>query len=148
MSGMMTSTPGVEVSSGSLGQGLGIAVGYFHTQWANMSVVQNTRVTAADYTSYCFTAPTDTRLGSNSGQNICGYYDLTPAGLAKGAAYQITQASNFGTPKDYYNGVDMGFNARWGKGALASGGVLPARLALAQSTRPVHILPTRMSGVS
>src|SRR5262249_58656270 len=107
--------------------GLGVAVGYFHRQWANMSVTRNTRVTAADFTRYCITAPADTRLGPTSGQQICGYYEVTPAGLAKGTALEITQASNFGTPKDYYNGVDIGFNARWGKGALATGGVTVGR---------------------
>ncbi len=107
--------------------GLGLAVGYFHTQWANMSVVKNTRVDASDFTSYCFTAPTDARIGDTSGKSICGYYDATAAGLAKGAAYQITQASNFGDQKDYFNGVDIGLNARWGKGALLTGGVAVGR---------------------
>jgi hypothetical protein len=73
------------------------------------------------------TAPTDSRLGSVSGQSICGYYDPTPAGFAKGAAFQITQASHFGSPQDSFNGVDIGLNARWGKGALATGGVSVGR---------------------
>ena len=107
--------------------GFGVAVGYFHTQWGNMSVTRNTRVDASDYTRYCITAPTDSRIGATAGQQICGYYDITPAGLAKGAAYQITQASNFGTPKDYFDGVDIGINARWGKGALVTGGVSVGR---------------------
>ena len=103
--------------------GFGIAVGYFHTQWANMSVTRNTRVTKDDFTKYAITVPTDARLGATSGKTVDGYYDLTPEGLAKGAAYEITQASNFGDAKDYFNGVDIGINARWGKGALLSGGV-------------------------
>ena len=107
--------------------GLGVAVGFFHTQWANMSVTRNMRATVDDYTQYCITAPTDTRIGNTSGKQICGYYDLSPAGVAKGVANQITQASNFGDPKDYYNGVDIGVNARWGKGALISGGVTVGR---------------------
>jgi hypothetical protein len=107
--------------------GVGLAVGYFHTQWGNMSVTENTRVTPADFTSYCVTAPTDPRLGAVSGQSICGYYDPTPAGFAKGAAFQITQASHFGNPQDHFNGVDVGLNARWGKGALATGGVTVGR---------------------
>jgi hypothetical protein len=107
--------------------GLGIAVGYFHTQWANMSVTRNTRLTPADYTGYCVTAPSDDRLGPTSGQPICGFYDVLPASLAKGAAYEITQASHFGAPQDSFNGVDIGMNARWGKGALLSGGVSVGR---------------------
>jgi hypothetical protein len=107
--------------------GLGLAVGYFHTEWKNLSVLRNTRVTPADFNEYCITAPTDARLGATSGQQICGYYDATPEGIAKGAAYELTQARNFGEPKDYYNGVDIGFNARWRRGALASGGVSVGR---------------------
>ena len=103
--------------------GLGLAVGYFHTQWANMSVTRNTRVDASDFTRYAVTAPTDANLGDASGKTIDGYYDILAAGLAKGAAFQITQASNYGTPEDYFNGVDIGINARWGKGALVTGGV-------------------------
>ncbi len=107
--------------------GLGLAVGFFHTQWGNMSVVRNRLVTPDDFTSYCVTAPADARLGATSGQPICGYYDLTQAGRLKGAAYELTQARNFGDQKDYYNGVDIGFNARWGRGAFASGGVSVGR---------------------
>ncbi len=107
--------------------GLGIAVGYFHTQWGNMSVTRNTRVTADDFTRYAITVPTDTRLGATSGTTVDGYYDITPAGQAKGLAYEITQASNFGDPKDYFNGVDIGVNARWGNGKLLTGGISVGR---------------------
>jgi hypothetical protein len=103
--------------------GLGVSVGYFHTEWKNMLAYRNTRVTAADFSTYCAQAPTDARLGATSGQEICGFYELTPTGIAKGAAFELTRAANFGDLKDYYNGVDIGFNARWGRGALAAGGV-------------------------
>ena len=107
--------------------GLGLALGYFHTQWGNMSVTRNTRVTAADFDTYCITAPSDTRLRDVSGKQICGYYDITPAGLAKGTALEISQASNFGKPEDFFNGVDVGVNYRFGKGALINGGVSMGR---------------------
>src|SRR5262249_15680017 len=58
--------------------GMGIAVGYFRTGWGNMSVTQNTLVTPADFTQYCITAPTDSRIGPTSGQQICGVYDVNP----------------------------------------------------------------------
>ena len=109
--------------------GIGLAAGYFHTQWGNMSVTRNTRVTADDFTSYCVTAPAQT-LGPTSGQPVCGFYDPTPASLAKGTFFQIEQAGKYdslGTPQDYFNGVDIGINARWGKGALVNGGVSVGR---------------------
>jgi hypothetical protein len=107
--------------------GLGVSVGYFHTQWENMLVYHNTRVTPADFSTYCVTAPTDARLGATSGQQVCGFYELTPTGVAKGAAFELTRGENFGDLKDYYNGVDIGFNARWKRGAYASGGVSVGR---------------------
>src|SRR5262249_21686690 len=106
--------------------GLGVSVGYFHTQWANMSVTRNTRLTPADYTRYCITAPTDARLDAYSGKRICGDYDVLPTRFGQ-AAFELTQASNFGEPKDYFDGVDIGVNARWGRGALLSGGITLGR---------------------
>jgi hypothetical protein len=107
--------------------GVGLAVGYFHTQWQNMSVTRNTRVLPSDYTSYCATAPSDPRIGATAGQPICGYYELTAAGQAKGAAFEITQARNFGEQTDNFDGIDIGLNARFGKGSLVSGGVSVGR---------------------
>ncbi|MGE3345773.1 MAG: hypothetical protein AB7L71_20310, partial [Vicinamibacterales bacterium] len=112
--------------------GVGLAVGYFHTQWGNMSVTRNTRLTPEDYTSYCVTASSQA-IGSTAGQQVCGYYDPTPASLAKGNFFQIERAqkySSLGSPEDYFNGVDIGINARWGKGALLTGGVSVGRQIL------------------
>ena len=109
--------------------GVGLAMGYFHTQWGNMSVTRNTRLTADDYTSYCITASTQA-IGSTSGQPVCGFYDQTLASLAKGNFFQIERSDKYealGTPKDFFNGVDIGVNARWGKGALLTGGVSVGR---------------------
>jgi hypothetical protein len=106
--------------------GLGLAVGYFNTRWGNMSVTRDTAVSASDFTSYCITAPTDTKLGNFSGDRICGYYDVNPAKFGQ-VQKVVTLAKNFGTPKDYFHGVDIGINARWGKGALLTGGVSVGR---------------------
>ena len=47
--------------------------------------------------------------------------------MRKAQRSSVTLASNFGDMKDYYNGVDIGFNARWGRGAFAGGGVSVGR---------------------
>jgi hypothetical protein len=91
-----------------------------------MSVTRDTAVSASDFTSYCITAPTDTKLGNFSGDRICGYYDVNPAKFGQ-VQKVVTLAKNFGTPKDYFHGVDIGINARWGKGALLTGGVSVGR---------------------
>jgi hypothetical protein len=106
--------------------GLGVAIGYYRTWWGNLTVLQNTAVTSADFTQFCVAAPNDARLGPTSGQQICGFYDVNPNKFGA-ANYVVTQASRFGTPQEEYNGVDIGINARWGKGALVTGGVAVGR---------------------
>src|SRR5262249_11136752 len=48
--------------SQELRRGFGVTVGYFHTTNGNTSVTWNRAVAASDYSPYCVTAPTDTRL--------------------------------------------------------------------------------------
>src|SRR5262249_1587559 len=104
--------------------GFGMNVGYFWTYWGNQSVAGNTLVTPTDFTEFCVTAPNDPRLGSSAGQQICGFYDVNPNKFGQSDTL-VTLAKNFGvgTPKELYKGVDLGFTARWGKGALLNGGV-------------------------
>src|SRR5207249_2142000 len=111
--------------------GMGVTVAFFRTWWGNLTVTQNTAVTPADFTPYCITAPTDTRLGSVSGSQICGLYDVVPAKFGQ-VTRVIKNAENLGlgTPQEIYNGMEMNFNARWGKGAFVSGGVSVGREAL------------------
>src|SRR5262249_7047923 len=73
---------------------VGLFVGYFHTQYGNLTVAQNVLVSPSDYAPYCVTAPTDSRLGSFSGQPVCGYYDVNPNKFGQ-AQYVVTQASHF-----------------------------------------------------
>jgi hypothetical protein len=105
---------------------VGLFVGYFHTQYGNLTVAQNTLVSASDFTSYCITEPTDSRLGSLSGQQVCGYYDINPNKVGQ-AQYVVTQASHFGSPQDYFDGVDIGVNMRFGKGGVVNGGMTVGR---------------------
>jgi hypothetical protein len=102
--------------------GIGINVGYFRTWWGNLTVRQNTLVSPTDFTSFCITAPTDARLGQFSGQEICGLYDVNPSKFGQ-VNNVITLGKNFGTPEEVYNGFEVGFNARPGKGALLQGGL-------------------------
>jgi hypothetical protein len=65
--------------------------------------------------------PADPRLPGNiSGQRLCGLYDLNPDKFGQ-VDNLVTFASNYGTQRDIYNGVDVLFQARV-KGHTASGG--------------------------
>ena len=103
--------------------GLGINVAYYYNWWGNPTVTVNRAVTPADFTQYCVTAPSDARLGPVSGKQVCGLYDRTPAGFAKGTSNYTTFASEFGNLTETYAGIDFGVNARFGKGGLLFGGV-------------------------
>ena len=106
--------------------GLGVAVGYHRTWYRNQLVTQNTAVSPSDFTEYCITTPTDPRLGQLSGNPVCGFYDVNPDKFGQ-QSFLLEQASNYGTPEEFYNGVDMRIDARWGDGALLVGGVSVGR---------------------
>jgi hypothetical protein len=63
-------------------------------------------VSPTDYIQYCITAPTDSRLGGVSGQQLCGLYDLNPNKFGQNRS-TVTFASNFGTQSETYDGFDL-----------------------------------------
>ena len=72
--------------------GLGLSVGYYRTWYGNFYVTDNILVSAADYDSYCITAPNDPRL-PNGGEQICGLLDVKPAKFG-----QVSNIVNLTTP--------------------------------------------------
>ncbi len=106
--------------------GLGIAGGYFHTQWGNMSVTRNTLVSPSDFTQYCVTSPTDARLAQFSNKQICGLYDRNVQGGVRNII-ELADSLGLGSPEESFNGYEIGMNARWGKGAMLNGGVSVGR---------------------
>ena len=101
--------------------GWAVAAAYYRTQFGNYRATDNLAVAPGDFDPYCVTAPVDARL-PNSGQQICGLYDIKPAsfGLVQN---QLTMAKNFGEQTNVYNGVEFAVNGRFGQGGLLSGGV-------------------------
>ena len=91
-------------------------LGYYRRVFGNFTVTDNLDVTPADYTSFCITAPTDARLGSVSGSQVCGLADISAAkaGVAALPSNQIIRfASEYaGERSQVYNGVDFTVNAR------------------------------------
>jgi hypothetical protein len=91
----------------------------------------NTAVGPEDYTSYCITAPTDTRLGDFSGRSICGLYDIDPGKFGRVQnilmlAKDVPGASR--RPEEIFNGVDVAVNATFARGrGLVAGGVTVGR---------------------
>ncbi len=102
--------------------GIGLNVAYYRTWFGNIQVIDNLAVTPADYTQYCVTAPRDARLPGGGGFQVCDLYDVTPSKFGFVDNF-FTLASKFGKRRQIYDGVQVGINARFGRGGILSGGI-------------------------
>lgn len=102
--------------------GMALNVGYFRTVFGNISVTDNARVAPGDFDQYCVTTPVDARLPGGGGQQLCGLHDVKPASFGQ-VDNVVTQSDRFGEYRQYFNGVDMSLNARFGSGGIFNGGV-------------------------
>ena len=110
-----------------LAAGLGLMVSYNRTDWKNQQAVVNNAFTPADFTPFCVTTPTDTRLGDYGGQRVCGLYDVDPAKFGRVNAVRMRVQDIPGVtdarPKEIFNGIDIALNARFGQGGVLQGGI-------------------------
>ena len=102
-------------------------VGYFRRWYGNFGVTDNLALTAADFDSYCITAPVDSRLPGGGGNQICGLYNVIPARFSVPANNLVTLASNYGKQIEHWNGADVNLNARLVQGLTIQGGVSTGR---------------------
>jgi hypothetical protein len=91
-----------------------LEAGYFRRMFYNQTVTDNQSLTPADFDQFCITAPVDSRLGSVSGSQVCGLYDIKPAKAALTTGNQVISfAKNYpGETSQTYDGVDVTLNAR------------------------------------
>ena len=96
-----------------LGPGLGLNVGYYYVSYGNFPVGVNTDVTPADFDTYCVTTPTDTRVGSFGGQELCGFWNVSEAKFGE-VDNHVQLAGDLGADlSQRYNGFDVSVNADW-----------------------------------
>ena len=105
-----------------LGGGVSMTAGYYRNWFGNFIVTDNTLVTPADYSTFCITAPKDSRLPDGGGHQVCGLADVS---LAKfGQVNSInTQASHFGEQKQINDFFNVTFSTRLPNGMMLGGGV-------------------------
>ena len=77
---------------------------------------------ATSFSSFCVTAPPDSRLPNGGGYQTCGFMDQNPNTFATLPFYAVQPASNFGDVSDVYTGYDINANARLARGGFVSGG--------------------------
>ncbi len=100
-----------------------VDVGYFRRIYGNLSATYNRALPASAYDRFSVTAPTDARLGDNSGKVITDLYDIKPAFTVGGIATDIyqTQADKLGDTYTHWNGVDVNVRARLSRLTLQGG---------------------------
>jgi hypothetical protein len=107
-------------------------VGYFRRIYGNFRANQivGGSITSADYTTYCVTAPRDSRLPDGGGYQICDLWDLNPNKVGLGGSTYATLAKKLpGEPyqKEHWNGIDVSVNARMQGGLIVQGGLSAGR---------------------
>src|SRR6266545_335273 len=99
---------------------IGLTVNYCRTWYGGFQALDNQLVTPADFDPFCITAPTDSRLGSVSGKQICGNYDVKPAKFGQFDNLR-TQADHYGKMSEVFDGFDITSVARFGKAQFQGG---------------------------
>ena len=95
---------------------------YFRRWYGNFNIVDNRAVTAADFTPFTITSPSDPRLPDGGGSVVSGLYDVNPAKF--GVTDNITTfAKNYGKEVRMWNGFAVGASARLLNGALLQAGL-------------------------
>jgi len=105
-----------------IGRDMSMTVGYYRNWYGNFRVTDNLAVAAADFNTYCVTAPKDSRLPNGGGYQVCDLYDISPAkfGLSNNL---VTRAKDFGTQTQVSNFFTFSMDARFASGARFGGGI-------------------------
>jgi len=106
---------------------MSVEVGYFRRWLTNFTTTDNRSLSAVDFDSFSFVAPTDSRLPNGGGYSVSGLYNVTSAGFARAPSNNVTFADNFGGQRQVYNGVLINFSARAAQGLTLQGGINTGR---------------------
>jgi hypothetical protein len=99
-----------------------VEVGYFRRWLNNFTITDNLLTTAADYTGYSITAPSDPRLPGGGGYTVNGLNNIVPSRFGQ-TSNNITLADDIGDQYQRYNGLLFNVSARLGRGVQFQGGI-------------------------
>jgi hypothetical protein len=99
-----------------------VEFGYFRRWLNNFTITDNLATTAADYTEYSITAPSDPRLPGGGGYAVNGLNNVVQSKFGQ-TSNNITLADDIGDQYQRYNGVLLNVSARLGAGVQFQGGI-------------------------
>ena len=105
-----------------IGRDMSVSAGYYRNWYGNFRVTDNLAVSPADYSPYCVTSPSDSRLPNGGGYQVCGLYDISTTKFGQ-SNNLVTQASDFGKQSQVSNFFTFSMDARFTSGARFGGGV-------------------------
>ena len=97
------------------------------TLTTTFTVADNRAVTPADYNPYSVPVPVDPRLPRSGGYVINDLYDISPTAFGRTDNF-IARATEYGSPANYWHGVDVQVNARLRGGVTVQGGTSTGRI--------------------
>ena len=99
-----------------------VELGYFRRWLNNFTITDNLLTTAADYTGYTITAPSDPRLPGGGGYTVNGLNNIVQGKFGQNSN-NITLADDIGDQYQRYNGLLVNVSARFGGGLQFQGGI-------------------------
>jgi hypothetical protein len=105
---------------------LGLDVGYYRRSYGGQTFEVNRALTAADFGTFCVTAPNDSRLPRGGGYTICGFRNINPDKASAPIDNLNTFAKTYGKQIDVTHSVDASTTVRL-RGVLLQGGVSTSR---------------------
>jgi hypothetical protein len=107
---------------------LSVDATYYRRSQGNFTTTDNLDVVPGEFNPFCVTAPRDSRLPDGGGQQICGLYDIIPTKFGVATNNLVTRNEQLGVnQEEVFDGVDVAFNARLGRGVFVNGGVATGR---------------------
>ncbi|HEY3161374.1 MAG TPA: hypothetical protein VGJ78_20550, partial [Vicinamibacterales bacterium] len=88
-----------------------VELDYVRRSWGNLTATVNRAWTPADFDTFAYTVPQDSRLPGGGGYTLT-FRDIKPGAYTRAADNFLTFADNLGGAYNKFNGVDVTVNAR------------------------------------
>jgi hypothetical protein len=107
-------------------RGVSVSLAFNHNWDGTYTYTDNLSWTPADFDEFCITVPTDPRL-PNSGQEQCGYYDITPAKRTLQQLY-VTTANKSTDSRGIHD--KLNYTRHWDGFTISGSGRLPRNISV------------------